>query len=252
MKMNRFQAFGWHLLGSACIALLSAGLVFLVWYPGALAAAVGVEQIFLLVLAVDVVIGPVITLIVFNPRKIKLRRDLAIVVALQIAALLYGLNTVMVARPVYMVFNVDRFDLVYANDLPQDKLDKVQRREFSSIPLFGPQIIAARRPDDPQERKKILFSALDGGDDLPQLPQYYVPYQDMHAEVAKHMYPLEKLRALNRSASVAVDSLLEKYAQVAGGVGYLPLKGKAKDKDMAVVIDRQSARVLEIVNLKPW
>ena len=65
MKLNRYQAFATHLMGSVAVALCSAALVFLVWYPDKLPQATGVTNIFLMLLAVDVVVGPIITLIVF-------------------------------------------------------------------------------------------------------------------------------------------------------------------------------------------
>ena len=74
--MNRFQACATHLLASGAAALLSSALVFLLWYPGLLSYASGVISIFLMLLWVDVVLGPLITLIVFNTKKKELKRDL--------------------------------------------------------------------------------------------------------------------------------------------------------------------------------
>src|SRR6218665_1691953 len=108
---NRYQAFAAHLLGSCLVAALSAFLVFWVWYPAQFASMSGVTGIFLILLGVDVVVGPVITLIVFNRAKPELKRDLAIVLLLQIAALGYGLHTVFTARPAYLVFSADRFEV---------------------------------------------------------------------------------------------------------------------------------------------
>ncbi len=55
-----------------------------------------------------------VTLIVFNPGKrlALLRLDLAVIGTIQAAALAYGVSVIAEARPVYMVFTVDRFDLV--------------------------------------------------------------------------------------------------------------------------------------------
>ena len=121
---NRFHAFGFHLLGSVILGLCAAALVFLVWYPNPLHKAAGVTHIFLLLLLVDVIVGPVVTLIVFNRAKPELRRDLVIVLLLQLSALAYGMYTVFVPRPAYLVFAADRFDVVYANDLESEQVGK--------------------------------------------------------------------------------------------------------------------------------
>jgi hypothetical protein len=204
----------------------------------------------LMLLGVDIVLGPFITLIVFNPAKKELKRDLAIVVAVQLAALVYGLHTVAIARPVYIVFNTDRFDLVYANDLDPNQLDKVTDPRFRSVPWTGPRVIAARRPSDAQRRNEILFSAMSGGNDLPQMPQYYVPYVDEKAAAAARVQPLDALRTLNPHDGARVDEVARRHAGRAGGVGYLPLR--ARVKDLSVIVARDNADVLEIVPLAPW
>jgi len=249
-KLNRYRAFGVHLLGSIIVALLAAILVFVVWYPAPLASATGVGTIFLLLLAVDVVIGPCITLLVFNPAKKELKFDLAVVLLLQIGALLYGMHAVWVARPVYLVFNAGRFDLVYANDLGPEKLKEVSDPRFRSIPLFGPRAIAASMPSDQKERSAIVAAALNGQDDLQQMPKYYVAYEEARGEVLKHIKPLEQLRAFNRGKEAEVDALVQKHSSFKGGTSYLPLK--AKVKDLAVIVARGSGEVLEIVPLDPW
>lgn len=250
MVQNRLKAFSVHVVASAFVALCTAALVFLVWYPSPLAAATGVTHIFFLVLVVDVTVGPVITLIVFNPAKRELKRDLTVVAMLQVAALLYGMHAVFEARPVYAVFNADRFDLVYANDLSDEKLAKVHRPEFKAAPLLGPKLIAAQRPADASARNEAMFSALAGGDDVPQLPQYYVPYSEEQSLAVARIQSLDVLRGLNKDRVEEIERLSRRYATQSTGVGFLPLR--AKVKDLAVIVTRDKAEVLEIVDLKPW
>lgn len=247
---HRVRAFSVHLFGSLLIAATCAGLVFLVWYPGPLAEASDVGPIVLMLLAVDVTVGPVITFIVFNPRKKELRRDLAVVVALQLAALGYGLHAVFVARPAYVVFAVDRFEVVYANELTADKLVKVLDARFKSAPIWGPRVIAARRPETAEERSEIMFGALVGGDDVPQLPQYYVPLADQRGQIIDRLQPLEHLIEFNGEDVGKVTALLSDMAAHPGGASYLPVRGKARD--YTAVLDRQTAQVLRFVALNPW
>ena len=250
MRIGRFRAFSFHLIGSAFIGLCCAALVFLLWYPWPLPVATGVTGIFLLLLSVDITIGPLITLIIFNPAKKELKRDLAIILLLQIGALLYGMHAVWVARPVYTVFCMDRFDLVFANDLTKEKLDKVSDTNFQSIPWGRPQLAAAQNPDDPEERNDVIFNSTFGGDDLPQLPQYYVPYSTQKALVLEKLQPLDNLKSFNSGNEAAVDQLIGKYATNKVDVGFLPLRGKVQD--LTVIVHKDSADVLEIVDLNPW
>ncbi|WP_309246762.1 hypothetical protein [Ramlibacter montanisoli] len=116
----RARAAGIHLALSAVVAVLAGLLVFALWYPYPYREISGGRELFLLVVAVDVVLGPLLTFAVFNRAKPELRRDLAVIVALQLAGLAYGLWTVQLARPVHMVFEYDRFRVVHRVDIPAE------------------------------------------------------------------------------------------------------------------------------------
>ena len=94
---KRLKFFLSHLSLSILIALIVMGLVFFVWYPTPLAKAVGVTHIFLMILAIDVIVGPLLGLLVYKESKKSLKFDLTVIIFIQISALLYG---------VYMSFTV--------------------------------------------------------------------------------------------------------------------------------------------------
>lgn len=248
--MNRFQAFAIHLLTSAIVGLALAMLMFTFVYPWALSEATGVVKIFAMLMSIDVVLGPCLTLLIFNVAKKELKRDLMVIVLLQISAMCYGLHALYVARPVYQVFNTDRFDLVYANDLSASKLSAARYPEFKVLPWFGVSTIAAQRPTDSKSRNDVLFSALSGGDDLPQLPQYYVPYEKEVSQVVKRIQPLKDLFAYNPGQKEEVEKLIKKYQSQGFPVGFLPLKGR--QNDLTVIINGENGTLLETLNLNPW
>ena len=250
MVMNRFQAFGRHLAASLAVAAVCSVLVFLVWYRWPFPIATGVTKIFVLLLAVDVLIGPFITLVVFNPAKKELKFDLAVVVILQVCALIYGLHAVYAARHVYLVFSADRFDLVYANDLDENKLNEVRDVRFRSVPRWGTETIGALMPDDAKTRSDVLLSAMAGGGDLPQLPKYYVPYAELRGRVQSHVRPLEYLKRFNKGRVSEIEDIAKEFGSIGGGVGYLPLRGKVKD--LTVIVRSDSAEILSIKDLEPW
>jgi len=190
---DRLRAAGWHLLLSLLVAALAAALVFGLWYPGAFRALSGGRSLFLLVVSVDVVLGPLLTFAVFDLRKgwPHLRRDLAIIVALQLAALAYGLHTVYIARPVVLAFERDRFRVVIADDVLVDELPKA-RPEFRSLPLTGPWTVATRAAQAGQEKADALFLALKGYD-TSQRPGFWLPYDDARAEVLARARPMAAL-----------------------------------------------------------
>lgn len=91
---ERLKFSGYHLLISIIMALAATLLVFIIWYPPPLHLATGVTSIFLMLLIIDVTLGPLLTLIVYKPGKKTLVMDLTVIACLQIAALAYGLHSV--------------------------------------------------------------------------------------------------------------------------------------------------------------
>lgn len=245
---QRFIAFLIHFGLSASVAVIFGGIVFGLWYPNQLDIATGVTSIFLLVLGVDVLLGPVLTLIVFNPLKKELKRDILIIVLIQLAALIYGMQSVYAGRPIYVAFNIDRFDLVQASDIAPESFVDARLEQFKSVPRWGVELVFAKRPDDPDERQELLFGALSGGADLAYIPQYYDDYNNNAFFVSAKIRELNELIGFNPDRKVFVEQLIEKYPSA--DFGYLPLR--ASRQDMTLILNKKTAAIVEYVSLKPW
>ncbi|WP_341887764.1 TfpX/TfpZ family type IV pilin accessory protein [Variovorax sp. YR752] len=191
---DRFVAAGWHLLISAAIALIAAALVFGLWYPDAFRLLAGGQGLFLLVVSVDVVLGPLLTFAVFNRSKgwPHLRRDLAVIGVLQLSALAYGLHAVYAARPVAIVFEVDRFRVVSAVDVYEPELAKA-RPEYRKLPLTGPWTLSVRNAQAGAEKTDALLMALDKGYDMGQRPIFWAPYETSRDAALKGGRPISVL-----------------------------------------------------------
>jgi hypothetical protein len=243
---NRIKAFLLHLLISALVALVAVFVVFYIWYPAPLHEAAGVTQIFLLLLAVDIVIGPILTLIIYKPDKPSLKLDLTIIALLQLTALGYGVNTVFEGRPAFIVFSADRFELGRVCDMdPESANTALQSGNQAAIAGWAqPRWIAAVAPKDPKRAQDILFSALKGGPDWPQLPELFVPISQVKDQMLAKSRPLEELRDLIRKngSEVNLDDWKESK--------WLPLRGKVKN--LVVLIDAHTADVLKILDIDPW
>lgn len=247
---NRFQAFGLHVLISACLVAFCYVLVFFIWYPGLTAYASNVSNIFLLLLLVDVVIGPIITLVIYNPQKKELKRDLRIIGLLQMLALLYGLHTVFIVRPVYIVFNAGQFDLTYANQISEKNMALVSSDDFRFLPLFGPKLVSVDLPTDPKLLTPIILASFQGGDDIQVMPQYFVAYMKQKSAILASIKPLEDLILLNRDRAQQINILINKYQGGDLNAGYIPLKGKSQN--LTVIVSRTTGAILEMNDLKPW
>lgn len=249
-SISRWQAAGGHLTLSVVIGVSVLAAMILVWYPPPYFQASGGNDLVLLMTAVDVTLGPLLTLAVFNPAKGlgKLRFDLAVIALFQIGALAYGVHVMYTARPVYLVYAVDRFDLVMSNLLPDAQLAQASP-PWNERPRGRPPTIGATLPTDPKAREESLFTAL-GGVDLPQQAKYYVPYAEVAQEAARRSRPIDDLRKLNPGRRDAIDAAVRDTGRDEQTLGFVG--AAAPMRDFAVIVDRTSGEVRGMVLARPW
>ena len=241
---KRLKFFFSHLLISFFIALVVVGLVFFVWYPSPLATAVGVTQIFLMMLAIDVIVGPVLGLLVYKEGKKTLKIDLSIIIALQISALGYGIYSIEQGRPVWVAYNVDRFELVRKNEIIDDHIDKASP-QYQQISWFKPQYVAVEFAKDANVRNDDLFAEALGGISIAQKPERYVDFVQAKPQLQQRTKSLKELNQYNDVKQV--ERIVSKYPQA---TGFVPLKANAVD--MTVLINKDKGEVVKIVDLRPW
>lgn len=218
----RIKAAAIHLCASALVAGVIALLVLLVMFPGWYAAAMGAYGLLGLILGCDVVMGPVLSLIICTPGKSRrlLIMDYAVIVTLQVAALVYGLSVIVGGRPVFTVFAVDRFNVVAASEVETADLQENGGVAPYTLSWRGPALVALKMPQDTQGRNAVLDLELSGRE-LQTLPRYFGPYSA--AEVLAKAEPLDTL--LKRLPQLRGDALdtVAKAGLPADAVVWLPL-----------------------------
>ena len=248
--MTRYKAALIHLGISAAIGVATLALMLTAWYPGPFFKAAGGSGLVLILLGVDVTIGPLLTLVVFNPAKKSLKLDLTVIAVLQLSAFLYGVFTIFAARPVYVAFVVDRFEMVRAAEIDPDDLTAAKLGRFRTLPLLRPQVIGVQLPPEGSEaRTKALELAL-AGKDIHLRPEFYVPIETQREEVKEKAQPMKQLKELNPSAAAEIDRDIRATGKSETDLGFLPLK--AREQDLAVVIDRATGDLLGFWAYRPW
>lgn len=233
-----------HLIGTLVVALLAATLVLAVWYPAPYSELSGGRELFMLLVAVDLVCGPLLTLVLFDrakPRK-ELMRDLGLVVLIQLAALAYGLDTARAARPLFLVHEVDRFRVI----TEADYLGADVRKAMAGLPadlqprfFAGPRVVGTRAARDPAEHARVLFEALNGGRDIAQRPEFYVRYDPTYGrEAVRRAKPLQRFLAQNPTSLGPVDALLKERSLAASEVRFLPV---AHRQEWIILLDMKGA-----------
>lgn len=247
--MSRWKAAAIHLSINVLIALLAAALIFGVWYPWPYSQAAGAGTLIVLLLGVDLVLGPLLTLIVFKPGKKGLAFDLGVIALLQVCAFAYGLSVVTRARPAFIVGEIDRFVLVAANELDGADLAKATRPEFRSAPWTGPRLVGAQIPTDSAARNDLTFSG-PSGKDIEMFPQYYANYETVAPQLLAHAKSLVALRKDHAESAAVIDAWLHAHTGDGANVVWLPLKARAQG--LTMLLDRNSGKILDALPIDPW
>ncbi|WP_288421754.1 TfpX/TfpZ family type IV pilin accessory protein [uncultured Acinetobacter sp.] len=240
----RSKFFLYHLLISFLFAFLILMWVFFVWYPQPLVKAVGVIQIFLMMIAIDVILGPTLSFFVYKEAKKTLKFDLAVIILIQILALGYGLYSIAQGRPAWLVYNVDRFELVRNNEIIEANI-QITQPQFRYPSWFNPQFAAVKVPKNKEERSKSMFEEIFSGISSAQRPELYVDLVQVKPLIRNKVQNLNELEEFNPKQQV--ENILKKYPEANA---WVPLKANAVD--MVVLMDKNSAQVVKIVDLRPW
>ena len=248
----RLKAFALHLTGSTCVLSLTLGGLYLGWYrwPGwRLADA---SHVVIVMIGVDIVLGPLLTFVIARARKPRLRsfvRDIAMIVAVQLVALIYGTASLWHGRPLYYAYSETVLQLVQAYDIDAQEaaLGRRQNAEFAPHWYSLPRWIWAPLPQDPQTRQKIVASAISGGDDVVSMPRYFKPWEQGLPALRTNLKKVDdvayfygadkkKLKQRMQAAGLATDKL-----------NSMPLIGRGHP--MLAVFDPASVKIIAILTV---
>jgi hypothetical protein len=229
------------------VALLAAALVFLIWYPYPYRDASGGRALFMLVVTVDVIVGPLLTFAIFNRKKPlkELKRDLAVVVLLQLGALAYGLWTVFVARPVYLAFEIDRFRVVHAIEVDEQLLTKAPQG-LRALPLTGPRQVAVRPFKDANESGEATMAAV-AGVSLSARPDLWQTYDQARERVRAEAKPAALLLKRFPKEEARIKAALADSGRPVDKLSYLPMASRMQF--WTVLLDSQTMDVVGFIDL---
>jgi len=241
-----------HFGVSLLLAMIVATLVFRIWYPDGLHLLTGGGALFLILMAVDVVCGPVLTLVLYNPAKskIKWRIDMGLIALTQVAALAYGLVQVADARPVFLAFEGDRFRVVQAFDVDATRVREAPDA-LQVLPWNGPKLLGTRLadPSDPDFLASVQMS-LEGLHPAFR-PTRWRPYNEQVSQVLERLKPINDLRLKNADRISELDAAVRKFGQPQERMGYLPLV-RDDVTDWVIVIHRPTGMPLGYLPLDGW
>lgn len=232
------NAFSLHFLFGLLVALLIAFFLIPLWYPYPFDKIYNVWYLFLIIFCVDVFCGPLLTAIVFNPLKTRgeLVFDISIIISLQFLIFSYGLYTLAQARPVAIVFEVDRFVAISASELDSEELNQNSTR-FNRFSWRGPMLMGVREPINSEEKLDSISLSIRGLE--PSLrPSWWQDYEKSKSAVMRSMKDLSVLyQEVDERRKKIIDTKLLQFRRDISDLSYFPLVNKNNLDSWSVVVD---------------
>lgn len=237
-----------HSLVTIGCAVVTYVLVFYVWYPDVFSHLMSGTKLFLLLLAVEVVLGPCISLVIFNPAKSRreLFFDYLIVGSIQFGALAYGVASVMDSRPVYVVLVKDRLEVVSAAELEESDLLEASSQNFSEVSWSGLKFICVRAPRDAVERERLLFEEIPLGKDVQHLPRFYRECDK--GEIFEQGFAVSRLKSI--AGEKQKSGVASELMKLDDNKVWLPIMGKMGV--WVAIFDRTSSEPVQYIQFDPF
>lgn len=233
--MGKLKASLIHLAISAGVFSIFLSLVFFIWYAYPFNLTQGIAEIVYIMAGVDVVLGPLLTAIIFKAGKKSLKFDLGVIAAMQIGALVYGASVIYQERPGYVVFAVDRFEVVGISEI-----------DFKQSPISNqkvgfferPKLIYAEKPTG-EDVFELTMSIMAGtSPDIDRLPRFYRDFNSNQARVVEQTKPAAEI-------PVEVDDItrLAEYH-------FAPVVGKRRN--IIALVDKNTGKPADYILADPW
>ena len=238
---QKARVFFIHLSISALvIGLFVLHIVFIAYTPPLLEIEGGGRVTGILV-AVGLILGPIMTAILYRQGKKGLRGDLIMVVVLQMSAFFYGAYTLYSQRPLYLVYLDADFWMVSSASVD---LSRLKNPDLKPSLFGGPKLVYVEYLTG-EGAMESAMKILEEGKGLQQYPEYY---QSMGDNREKVLSALDKREYLKNSGP-EWSALLDKK---------LASKGISKEKVVlsrimgtkgfvSIILDRNSLEMVGII-----
>jgi hypothetical protein len=243
----RLKAFSLHLLTSCTVLTVTLGGLYLGWYRWPGWYLTHVAPVVAVMAGVDVVLGPFLTLLIANPAKARreLARDIALIAAVQIGALVYGTIQLWNGRPLYYAYSVNCLSVVQAYDLDAGSLASARKQDAEFAPHWYslPRWVWAPLPEDSEQANKIMQSAITGGSDVTAMPDHYRPWEAGLSDMRGQLKPVDDIKFF----SLNEKTLLKQRLTAAGLSSNEGIALTGRSRPLLAVVDPKTLKILALI-----
>lgn len=241
MPESRINAASIHLGISLVLFILLAAFVYWLVLPGILFESDGGLLFLVLIGGVDVVLGPLLTLIVYVKEKPSIKMDLSVIAIFQIVAIGFGLNTLIASKPLAIVYGFESYQVVYKDSFDEN-VKKVNVDEVELLNKIKPGKIGLNMPADKKQMAEMEEGYSLLGQSVYTQTKLYLPYEEM----------LLRLKMEGQSISSVIegtDIAAELFAEFEGRSEFRVFKFQSKFTDGFLVVDTESGELAKLIKI---
>ena len=246
--MTRARLFPQRFAATASLLLLAFAVIRFLWFPGDYFALSGVTKLFLVLVAVNMIVGPGLSTFLYKPDKWGVKFDLVVVACVEIAILTWAMYEIQERRPDFVVFAVDRFELVTAAEID---LGPLKNSQLGAGPGFTPRLIYAELPTDVDVMNRLIDeTVVEGMQDIDRRPEFWKPYAQGMSFIKGAAKPLSALSASDDIRAGSIKKWLARQKLSVDAYLYLPVQGRAADGMM--ILHADIGYPIKLLAIDPW
>lgn len=237
-----------NLIISQLIIILFLVFAYVTWFPYSFSTLGGFTKTALMLVFVDLVLGPLLVFIVFKEGKKYLKFDINVLLGIQIIAFAFGAYSLFLKHPAYAVFTGDRFTLTNVSEIyPYQPWHK----DFSRLFLSSPMLVIAKLPDDEQQKSNLILDiVLNQQPDIDKRPQFYHAFAAHIDTVFSKSLSVENVFS-DEIAKQKLQQFLKQNNGKVADYAFFPLRGNDK-KDVIWAFNRKTTLPVDIIESDPW
>lgn len=246
--MSRSRAAFNHLLPTLLLLAIIAALIVFSWYPYPFWQPGKSGRFALALILAAGFAGPLMTWAVYKKGKRGLKFDLWVIGIVQLAAISWGTFSLHQARPYWMVYTVDRFEVLSMRDID---LGWIKDPRYLNRPFAGPLLVLANMPADPVTYQNLLREIMfEGKPDLQFRPEFWSLYAETKEVALQKSRPLITLRDGRPEAAGKIDKVVEGHGGDITGLKFVPVL--QNDGQFTAIIDAHSGELIDTLMIDPW
>ena len=220
----RLRAAGIHLSLSLVVFAVALYLILVQWYPDFHFTVDGGWRGVKIMAGVDLVLGPLLTLVIFDPFKARklIMFDLGCIVAAQLVALAWGFYAVHSQRPVAVSFYDGAFLSLTAAPLKAEDQPADYANQFSDR---RPPLVYVAPPEGDEEEARAALQELFGKFGFHEDPFFFRRLDEHWAEVRARAVTAEARGKGHAGFAAALPGFLARHGGQAADYIYFPYEG---------------------------